>query len=128
MIWIIFVNLSPTQIRFIEVAQLKFIKGSIDGFSRFYKDLLTHIFCILMFSLCVMCVHCMLVQRPEEGTRTAGTGVTWKVVSHYVVLGTEPQVFSKRSQCALALKYFSSLCRGFIVEHWYFNSSRLGFF
>lgn len=92
----------------------------MDGFSRFYKDLLIHIFCILMFSLCVMCVHCMLVQRPEEGARMAGTGVTRKVVSHCVVLGTEPQDFSKRSQCSLALKYFSSLCRRFIIEHWYF--------
>lgn len=45
----------------------------LEVFTKMY--LLIHLSCVLMFILCVMYVHCVLVQRPEGGARTSGTGV-----------------------------------------------------
>lgn len=96
----------------------------LEVFTKMY--LLIHLSCVLMFTLCVMCEHCLY-----RGQKTAPEPLElelWKVVSHCVVLGTESQVFGKRSQCSLEMKCFSSLCRRFIMELWYLNSSQLGFF
>lgn len=73
-----------------------------------------------------MCTVCLY--RGQKGAPEPLELELWKVVSHYVVLGTESQVFGKRSQCSLAMKCFSTLCRRFIMELWYLNSSQLGFF
>jgi hypothetical protein len=59
-------------------------------------------------------VYCVLVQRPEELELELQ-----KVLSHYVVLGTEGLQQEK--------SVLLSLCRRFIMEL-YLNSSWLGFF
>lgn len=94
----------------------------LEVFTKMY--LLIHLSCVLMFILCVMYVHCACT----EARRGRQNLWNWSYVSHYVVLGTESQVFGKRSQCSLAMKCFSTLCRRFIMELWYLNSSQLGFF
>lgn len=42
----------------------------------FYKDLFIYIFlCVNVFPTCMQHVYCLLLQRPEEGTGSPGTGV-----------------------------------------------------